>query len=464
MAMNSTKHEIMSLFLGDISIKTGLHFWNLMKLNYSDSLTFFRESKKCSPRTLFYDIKGLEYQILSLNDENKIKNNNEENLNANETWNGKTSIVNLESGEPNLFSNFNGVNFHHKTINEYSEFKFREEFKEFDFGYDLMKNEKKDDFEDNLRYFMEECDHFQGFQVVVDVDSTFGGMGVEVLTQLNDEYSKSSILTFGVTPYSNRANKEREELRRIINQSLTFHELVPLTSIYVPLSSNGWNSETFRFGKFEQDNFHHGAIFANALSTLLSPCNSNPNGMRSLQNLKELLNLGENYNVCSLLAKFPIDFEDQTVIKELSSIPLSQNKYLYELTPNVSKRLKRNSTILGDDLVILGAPNSIKVDQYSLSDLLSNRSYSTRRSSCLIPPRMKLASPFPSIFYGNLKPFTGEISSLSYLTNTKGLKKYFGIIVEDWKKVEQIITLKRYSRQDLPEIKNHLLSYLDQYE
>lgn len=36
----------------------------------------------------------------------------------------------------------------------------------------------------------------------------FKGMGVEVLTQLNDEYSKSSILTFGVTPYSNRANKE----------------------------------------------------------------------------------------------------------------------------------------------------------------------------------------------------------------------------------------------------------------
>jgi hypothetical protein len=176
----------------------------------------------------------------------------------------------MESPPSNLFQ-VKGIRFHERVINEFSEFNLEEELKDFEIGQTLLKSEeKRDKVIDNLRYFAEECDQIQGFQMMLDADSAFAGLGTELLTEISDEFSKTPTITFGLTPHSDNLHKEVHAAQRLKNHVLTFYELVPLTSVYVPLSNQGWASQNFRFGNFEQNSFHHSAIFASGIYNVLS--------------------------------------------------------------------------------------------------------------------------------------------------------------------------------------------------
>lgn len=57
----------------------------------------------------------------------------------------------------------------------------------------------KERFEDRLRFFVEECDCLQGFQLLVDGDDGFGGLGCTVAQELADEYSQKGVLAVPVS-------------------------------------------------------------------------------------------------------------------------------------------------------------------------------------------------------------------------------------------------------------------------
>ena len=57
-------------------------------------------------------------------------------------------------------------------------------------------------FEDKLHFFIEECDHIQGFHLLVDWDNGFGGLGVCLAQELADEYSTKGLLSFIASPLS----------------------------------------------------------------------------------------------------------------------------------------------------------------------------------------------------------------------------------------------------------------------
>lgn len=139
-------------------------------------------------------------------------------------------------------------------------------------------------------------------------------------------------------------------------------------------------------------------------------------------------------------------------------------------TKNQKNGKTRN--VLGDDLVIIGASRSIQFDQHSIVDLLSNRPYTSgRKCTTFISSPLKVDSPLPSFFQNETKTGSQEqtmdIGSLTYLSNNKGLKNYFEKMVEDWLKMEENVgstfQLQRYSKSDFPELKNDLMSYLDNY-
>ena len=52
--------------------------------------------------------------------------------------------------------------------------------------------------EENLRFFIEECDHLQGFQFLTDITGGFGGLGAGLMEILRDEFPKTSIITFAL--------------------------------------------------------------------------------------------------------------------------------------------------------------------------------------------------------------------------------------------------------------------------
>ena len=51
-----------------------------------------------------------------------------------------------------------------------------------------------------FRYFSEECDSLQGFQLLTDTHSGFGGLGVKLAELLSESYSSKTVLAFPVTP------------------------------------------------------------------------------------------------------------------------------------------------------------------------------------------------------------------------------------------------------------------------
>jgi hypothetical protein len=52
--------------------------------------------------------------------------------------------------------------------------------------------------EENLRFFIEECDQLQGFQLMTDITGGFGGLSAGLMETLRDEFPKTSMITFAL--------------------------------------------------------------------------------------------------------------------------------------------------------------------------------------------------------------------------------------------------------------------------
>lgn len=78
------------------------------------------------------------------------------------------------------------------TIQPFEQFSTGEElFRELDKEHDLLDRD--------LRYFAEEADFMQGFQVFMGVDDAWGGFGSRYLERIRDEYgAKIAIWTWGL--------------------------------------------------------------------------------------------------------------------------------------------------------------------------------------------------------------------------------------------------------------------------
>jgi hypothetical protein len=104
-----------------------------------------------------------------------------------------------------------------------------------------------DTFDESGRFFLEECDYLQGYQVFLDAHDGFGGFGVRALETLRDEIPKVNILAFPVIPPTTVAvpgTTERPSALtatlHAVNVARTMHSLGELASLVVPLSFTGW--------------------------------------------------------------------------------------------------------------------------------------------------------------------------------------------------------------------------------
>lgn len=86
--------------------------------------------------------------------------------------------------------------------------------------------------EERVRFFMEECDSPQGFQIFTDIHDGFGGFTSMLQQALQDEYSKKSILTLALSP---RQHSVKENERVLVNEALALKEFALTSSLCVPL-------------------------------------------------------------------------------------------------------------------------------------------------------------------------------------------------------------------------------------
>ena len=96
----------------------------------------------------------------------------------------------------------------------------------FNTGIENYNHDYSEELMDRIRYFTEECDNLQGFQLLTDISNpVMGGLTSQFIQSLREEYNQSKypIITLGI---DNNINDDE------IYQSNTFHITVRLNLLH----------------------------------------------------------------------------------------------------------------------------------------------------------------------------------------------------------------------------------------
>lgn len=109
----------------------------------------------------------------------------------------------LHDADVRYWSDFNRVYYNPKSIVQLNEYELNSQimpFEDWVAGEDLFRNLDRDfDLLDrDIRPFVEECDHMQGFQILTGANDAWGGFAAKYLDALRDEFGKMSIWCWGI--------------------------------------------------------------------------------------------------------------------------------------------------------------------------------------------------------------------------------------------------------------------------
>ncbi|KAG2361555.1 Misato segment II tubulin-like domain-containing protein [Suillus spraguei] len=147
-------------------------------------------------------------------------------------------------------------------------------------GQDLFRryNEDTELMEGAFRLLVENCDNFQGLQMMHDT-STFGGFSHAFLTSFRDEFIKASTLNFsflsGADP--NHAGPDNFlDAKRIINDALCLQSLHQLSDITFPiLNPSRWSALESRLSQglaYDKNSLYHtSAVISSLVETATLP-------------------------------------------------------------------------------------------------------------------------------------------------------------------------------------------------
>ncbi|CAH1981359.1 unnamed protein product [Acanthoscelides obtectus] len=185
-----------------------------------------------------------------------------------------------------VWSDFLYARFHPRTVNIVREYEHCNEntpFDAFPLGTSLWRTPAfEEDFADKIRNYVEECDHFQGFHMLSDSFTAFGGLASGCLEHLRDEYDRKSILVFPVIPSHFPTTNDCTTAQSVINDSvrtvnlaLSFNQFATHSSMFVPLSTStrSWRQagpgRNFQYIDYDAISpYNTSAILATALETL----------------------------------------------------------------------------------------------------------------------------------------------------------------------------------------------------
>ncbi|XP_014204337.1 protein misato [Copidosoma floridanum] len=463
--------EILTIQLGHYANFVGTHWWNIQENNFSydpenpseinpDVLYRQGELRKkvtYTPRLLLADLKGT-FGYLSeegnleeiLPDDKKEQPEilwHEDKLESTVQPPSKKSpfVQSLEQTnnlaekitydlekETKTWTDYLVPRFHPRTVNiitDHEHCSTTQPFNVFPLGQSLWKTEKfSEDFTDKIRLYVEECDFMQGFQVLVDADNGFAGLGASCIQHLRDEYGKS-ILTIPVID-SEQRKPSLEDRARIVNTVLSWEQFGEHSSLFSPLccSSTAWltpgRARIFDNLNYQSDlKYHSSSLLASALDTLTLRYRHKKYPMSTLSDLCVDLNkLGRKVAATSLSLPFPIA-ENQDLIDMLED--LDDSVPWTSLTPNCEigneyvsqsvalrgipeNRLKRPMEDAKDQMEKLAYRYSSVHEMMSL--YLDGACYASASHLTTVERGLLVKDPFPKIFNSNVST-DGNITS-----------------------------------------------------
>lgn len=321
--------------------------------------------------------------------------------------------------------------FHPRTINVVTEYKHEctdQPFDVFNYGVNLWHSKEfEDDFCDRIRCYVEECDLMQGFQVLLDSQDGFAGLGASCIQHLRDEFGKSIIAFPSIDARHEQASAK--DLIRIVNTALCWQQISEDSSLFSPLccGDKGWPNagEPRSFKDLNYDlqlKYHTSALLATALDTLSLRYRLKAHPTSVLSDLCADLNkLGRKAVATSLSLPFPmtvkrdlIDILDDldapmwTSLTPNCEIPTDKQMQSIALRGVPENRLKRPREQAKKQMAMPAYRCSTVHEMMTMYLAYSCQASAVYFTNAQAP--LKIVDPFPRIFNNNLHA-NGDVAS-----------------------------------------------------
>ncbi|KAG7086082.1 hypothetical protein E1B28_003598 [Marasmius oreades] len=258
-------------------------------------------------------------------------------------------------------------------------------------------NEETDLMESSMRSFLEECDHFQGLQVISDT-SSFGSFMYSLLCTFGDELSKTSpIVVPLVADVVPQTVAEPSISRKIINEALYLRGLrndLPSSTTVIPVQvpSNGhkprWKSQ---LTTIDDSDYHTSALLSAHIENATIPLRSKVN-RETIPIFSSSLNRHGLHHFSQLSGVVPVSFSNDVDMDAVSSI-FWCGKAIDKSEPTGSAYFARRDVTRA----LYSIPSSTHT--YDGTIIINN----SMRSSTRLPP-YPIPTSFPSILVDNKEP------------------------------------------------------------
>ncbi|KAK0605095.1 hypothetical protein LWI29_022668 [Acer saccharum] len=333
-------------------------------------------------------------------------------------------IVECLDNDVQFWTDYSKVHYHPQSLYELSGLWMdAQEFNNYGIGKDAFaEGFRGEEIRERLRFFVEECDHIQGFQFVVDDSGGFSAVAAEFLENIADEYTNTPVLLYAARgPGSHMSVRSRKQtIFKELHDAVSFSRLAPFSKLIVPvglpfLSTS--KASTFLHFKDEKP-YHCSAVYAAALHSACIPFQMEPvgpsadsgdvSGAMDVSGLIQMLAGQARQNMVSIL-----DVSMPAPALNGKQGEQSLLGSLQPLTPDVAKDVEDLQAV--ESMTVHGALGSgghyalipeVKDTVHAMYEQARTRPMFCHLSVARSP--LPIPLPFPSIF-GNLVGQRGEL-------------------------------------------------------
>lgn len=150
----------------------------------------------------------------------------------------KECIGCLENGVQ-YWTDFSKAQYHPRSMYElHGSWTDIEKFDNYGIGVDTLSiSLQSEEMNERLRFFIEECDHIQGIQFLVDDSGGFSAIAASFLEDIADDYSNTPVLLYSArSPASYTHGKSpKESVSRALHDAVSFSRLSSFCKLMIPL-------------------------------------------------------------------------------------------------------------------------------------------------------------------------------------------------------------------------------------
>ncbi|CAD6269553.1 unnamed protein product [Miscanthus lutarioriparius] len=253
--------------------------------------------------------RNLFLQSLSEEEQNPSSSNGRNN--ARENIEDKDLIESLENGV-NFWTDYSKVQYHPQSLCElYGSWTDFDKFDNYGTAKEVVSEwSQMEEMNERLRFFVEECDHIQGIQFLVDDSGGFASVAAQFLESIADDYTNTPVMLYCVRnpdSYGSSRN-QRETIIRSLHDAVSLSKLSYSCNLMVPVGLPSLSYLSPLLSIKDERHFHSSAICAAAIHSLSVP-------FRLLTHRKDLRNIQRSLH--SLTPEISDEDEDPYAVESL---------------------------------------------------------------------------------------------------------------------------------------------------